>query len=116
MTVAMNDLSAIRPATREFLAADHQNFIDGKWCPAVSGKTLEVLDPATGEAVSRVPDSDAADVNAAVAAARRAFERRVSLPGYSMSLPVTAIQPGQPSPAIRVSTSSPLLAQQRLAA
>jgi phenylacetaldehyde dehydrogenase len=75
MTVAMNDLSTIRPATRAFLGADHQNFIDGQWCPAISGKTLEVLDPSTGKAISQVPDSEMADVNLAVAAARRAFEQ-----------------------------------------
>ena len=76
MTVAMNDLSTTRPATRAFLAAKHQNFIDGQWRPAISGKTLPVLDPATGEVVSHVPDSDISDVNLAVAAARRAFEQR----------------------------------------
>lgn len=76
MTVAVNELSAIRPATREFLATEHRNFIDGQWCAAASGRTLAVVDPATGQTISRVADSDAADVNLAVEAARRAFERR----------------------------------------
>ena len=75
MTVAMNDLSVTRPATREFLGTEHRNFIDGQWCAAVSGRTLAVIDPATGQTVSRVADSDAADVNLAVQAARRAFEQ-----------------------------------------
>ena len=74
MTVAMNDLSTIRPATRAYLGAEHQNFIDGQWCAAISGKTLEVVDPATGKPISRVPDSEMDDVNLAVAAARKAFE------------------------------------------
>ncbi len=76
MTVAMNDLSTIRPATREFLRADHQNFIDGQWQPAISGKTLQVVDPATGRVISHVPDSDSSDVNLAVDAARSALEQR----------------------------------------
>lgn len=75
MTVAINDLSLIRPQTRDFLATEHQNFIDGQWCPASSGNTLPVIDPASGASVSRVADSDAADVHLAVAAARRAFEQ-----------------------------------------
>jgi len=74
MTVAMNDLSAARPATRAFLAAGHRNYIDGGWQAAGNGNTLAVIDPATGQTVARVPDSDASDVNAAVEAARRAFD------------------------------------------
>ena len=75
MTAAINDLSVIRPATREFLGREHRNFIDGQWCNAASGKTLAVFDPATGQPISRVADSDATDVNLAVDAARRAFEQ-----------------------------------------
>ncbi|MEE4145325.1 MAG: aldehyde dehydrogenase family protein [Halieaceae bacterium] len=76
MTVAINDLSTIRPATREFLGTQHGNFIDGTWCAAQSGSLLEVVDPATAKTVSRVAESDAADVNLAVSAARRAFGQR----------------------------------------
>tara|TARA_R110001592_G_scaffold363372_1_gene685979 strand:+ start:83921 stop:85417 length:1497 start_codon:yes stop_codon:yes gene_type:complete len=72
----MNDLSTVRPATREFLGADHQNFIDGQWRPAISGKTLQVMDPATGRVISHVPDSDGSDVNLAVDAARSALGQR----------------------------------------
>ena len=74
MTVAMNDLSGIRTATREFLDSQQRNFIDGQWQDAAGGRTLAVVDPATGQAVSHVPDSDGTDVDQAVAAARRAFE------------------------------------------
>lgn len=76
MTVAMNDLGLIRPATREFLGRAHKNFIGGNWCAAISGRTLAVVDPATGETLSHVPDSDAADIDEAVRAARRAFEEK----------------------------------------
>jgi alpha-ketoglutaric semialdehyde dehydrogenase len=51
------------------------NFIDGKWVPARSGKTFENRNPANQDDLIGVfPDSDESDVNAAVAAARRAFE------------------------------------------
>ncbi|MBU6329624.1 MAG: gamma-aminobutyraldehyde dehydrogenase [Acidobacteria bacterium] len=51
----------------------HANFIGGEWRPAASGATDEVLAPATGEVITSVPSSDAADVDAAVSAARTAF-------------------------------------------
>ncbi|MDN3544338.1 MAG: aldehyde dehydrogenase family protein [Roseateles asaccharophilus] len=49
------------------------NLIDGRPLPAESGQTLPVLDPADGQVFTRLPRSDARDVDAAVAAARRAF-------------------------------------------
>jgi betaine-aldehyde dehydrogenase len=52
-----------------------RNFIDGEWSPAASGKTLEVLNPATREVIARSPDSGAEDVDRAVRAARRAFDQ-----------------------------------------
>jgi betaine-aldehyde dehydrogenase len=48
------------------------NFIDGAW-EAATG-VLPVDDPSTGEVIGHVPDSDAAIVDRAVAAARRAFD------------------------------------------
>jgi phenylacetaldehyde dehydrogenase len=74
MTVAMNDLSRIHPATRAFLEATHQNLIGGEWTGAASGKRLGVVDPATGAEVATVAESESADVDRAVAAARAAFE------------------------------------------
>ncbi len=52
-------------------------FIDGRAVPAVSGATFENVNPATGEAFGTVASCDAADVDLAVAAARRAFESGV---------------------------------------
>ena len=48
--------------------------IDGKPCPSASGATFSVFDPATGEQIAVAASGDAATVDAAVAAARRAFE------------------------------------------
>ena len=47
--------------------------IDGKRLEAVSGKTFESRNPATGELLANVAEGDAEDINLAVAAARRAF-------------------------------------------
>ncbi len=50
------------------------HFIAGKSVPAASGRTAEVLDPATNRAVARVASGGKEDVDAAVEAARNAFE------------------------------------------
>lgn len=50
-----------------------QNYIDGKFIPAESGKFLDNYNPATGEIYSLIPDSDAGDVELAVKAAKAAF-------------------------------------------
>ena len=49
--------------------------IDGKWIPAQSGKTLETLNPSTEEVLTGIAEGDRADVDSAVAAARRAIPR-----------------------------------------
>ncbi|WP_432262402.1 NAD-dependent succinate-semialdehyde dehydrogenase [Cupriavidus sp. TMH.W2] len=50
-----------------------QAYIDGVWCDADSGATLDVTDPATGERVSTVPAMGAAETRRAIAAAEKAF-------------------------------------------
>lgn len=49
-------------------------FIDGKWVPAASGEVMDARNPANGELLATVPKGAAADIDAAVAAARRAFD------------------------------------------
>jgi aldehyde dehydrogenase (NAD+) len=49
-------------------------FIGGKWVEPSTDKVIEVHSPATGEYVGRVPLAAPADVDAAVAAARKAFD------------------------------------------
>jgi len=51
------------------------NFIDNERCAALSGQTLPVLDPATGQPFDDMPRSDARDIDRAVQAARRAQQR-----------------------------------------
>lgn len=51
-----------------------QLFIDGKWVDARSGKVFDTHNPATGALLAQVAEGDAADIDLAVAAARKAFE------------------------------------------
>ncbi len=49
------------------------NFIAGQWQPGPAGALLPVTDPATGTAITQVPDSGAAEARAALDAAHAAF-------------------------------------------
>jgi len=61
-------------AMAKTLAPRTQAFIDGKYQPAISGATFDCVNPANGKTLAQVASCDAADVDAAVASARRAFE------------------------------------------
>ncbi|HRE51175.1 MAG TPA: CoA-acylating methylmalonate-semialdehyde dehydrogenase [Flavitalea sp.] len=50
-----------------------QNFIDGQFVPSSSSRTLEVTSPLDGALLSTVPLSSAAELDAAVKAAQKAF-------------------------------------------
>jgi len=52
----------------------YQMYVNGEWIASNTGKTFPVYDPSTEEAIAEVPDSNASDVNRAVAAAKDAFE------------------------------------------
>ncbi len=73
MTIAIRK-PALGSAATAFLAKELKLFIDGKWVGARSGKTFPVEDPATEELIAKVPAGEKADIDLAVAAARRAFE------------------------------------------
>ena len=55
-------------------------FIDGAWTPSASGKTLEVLNPATGEPLGKLAHAGIADLDRALEAAQKGFNvwRKVS--------------------------------------
>ena len=50
-------------------AAPNQLFINGQWCDAKSGETFDVLNPGTGELITKVAAAGAEDVEVAVKAA-----------------------------------------------
>ena len=56
----------------------YQLFIDGQWVDSESGKTFKTPNPATGDTLAEVAEADQADIDKAVAAARRAFEGKWS--------------------------------------
>src|SRR6201992_1433164 len=51
-----------------------QVFIDGRWRPAASGKTIPVVNPATEETVGTVAHAGKADLDEALAAAEKGFK------------------------------------------
>jgi betaine-aldehyde dehydrogenase/aminobutyraldehyde dehydrogenase len=51
----------------------YKNLVGGEWVESVEGGTMEVLNPATGETIAEVPRGTQADVDRAVAAAKKAL-------------------------------------------
>ena len=47
-----------------------QLLIDGQWCDAADGRTLEVVNPASGGEIGRVAHAGRADLDRALAAAQ----------------------------------------------
>jgi len=67
---------AFQDATLKFLnSSPKQLFINNEWVKPHSGKTFETLNPATGQPLAEVALANAADVDAAVQAARQAFPK-----------------------------------------
>ena len=52
-------------------------FIGGRYVKALSGKTFDSINPATGAVLASIAEGDQADIDLAVAAAKSAFERGV---------------------------------------
>jgi 1-pyrroline dehydrogenase len=52
---------------------EYKAFVGGEWVDSVSGETMDVINPATGEVVAAVPRCSAEDVDRAVAAAAEAL-------------------------------------------
>ncbi|MCE9639182.1 MAG: aldehyde dehydrogenase family protein [Betaproteobacteria bacterium] len=55
-------------------------YINGRWIPSLSTRTLPVINAATEETMGQVPDGTAEDAAAAVAAARAAFDTWAATP------------------------------------
>src|SRR6202046_3513299 len=62
-----------------------QLYIDGKWRPAASGKTIPVLNPATEEVVGTVAHAGKADLDEALAAAEKGFKAWRAVSAYERS-------------------------------
>jgi phenylacetaldehyde dehydrogenase len=67
-------ITTLDKRVHDFISTRRQLFIDGELVDAQSGNTFETLNPATGETLATVAEGDAADIDLAVRAARRAFD------------------------------------------
>ncbi len=65
---------AMVPNQTEIALPELKLLIDNRWQPSQSGRTFATANPSTGEEICQVAEADAADVDAAVRAARAAFE------------------------------------------
>lgn len=63
------------PAMADHALQDRQLWIDGRPAPARSGRFEPVKNPATGETLARVARGGPEEINAAVAAAKRSYEK-----------------------------------------
>lgn len=50
-----------------------KSYIDGRWVSSSSAKTFNVYNPATEDLIGSCPESNTDDINAAIAAAAKAF-------------------------------------------
>ena len=68
-------MSTVLTSPQDVHAAVKQTkiLIDNKFVDSISGKTFETTNPATGDVLAKVAEADAADVDLAVKAARKAF-------------------------------------------
>ena len=48
-------------------------FIDGAWCVAEDGRSMDVANPATGQVIAQVPDMSGRETRAAIDAAHAAW-------------------------------------------
>ncbi len=55
-------------------------FINGRWVAPAGRRTIHVINASTEQVMGSVPEGDAADADAAVRAARAAFEGWAALP------------------------------------
>jgi betaine-aldehyde dehydrogenase len=67
--------AASTPSAPTAAIREVRNFVDGEYADAASGRTVDLVNPSTGEVFARAPVSDATDVDRALQAAARGFER-----------------------------------------
>jgi phenylacetaldehyde dehydrogenase len=74
MTIHIHPAPVLSGPAARYVEAPRNLLIGGQWVAARSGKTLDVIDPSNGRVIGKVAAAEAADADAAVAAARAAFE------------------------------------------
>jgi aldehyde dehydrogenase (NAD+) len=72
----MADMKKLLPEVKKFLSSKPvRMFIGGEWVTSADGATFETRDPGDGSVLATVAEGRAADVDRAVAAARKAFKK-----------------------------------------
>ena len=74
-TTMSSNLERVPASLRSWLSQPRPMLINGKWVQAKSGKVIDVLDPSNEMPLAAVAEGDAADIDDAVRAARRALEQ-----------------------------------------
>ena len=74
-TATASAVPAPLASVRSFLSEKHGLLIGGRFAPAADGRSFSVENPAQERSIAQVAQGGAADVDRAVAAARRAFEQ-----------------------------------------
>ena len=69
----MNNM--VMPAKSMVALPELKLLIDNRWVDSNSGRTFATINPSSGEEICQVAEADHADVDRAVSAARRAFDR-----------------------------------------
>lgn len=69
----MEDNTVKDGTAKDGTAKDYQLWIDNTWTPAETSQRISVVDPATEAVVGSVPVASPADIERAIAAAKRAF-------------------------------------------
>ncbi len=78
VTLAVDKIRPQTAGAQKFLALPERKMLIGAdWVAALSGNTIESINPATGELLATIPAGDARDIDRAVAAARVAFNSGV---------------------------------------
>lgn len=81
MTAWATGVAAGKVVTKEWNMSDFLKFyVDGAWIAPAGAGRIAVVNPATEEAIAEISSGTAADVDRAVAAARRAFESYANSP------------------------------------
>jgi phenylacetaldehyde dehydrogenase len=74
MTTTVASQPPYSAAVAKLLQREPALLIDGRWVTTTSGQLIDVFDPSTGRKISEIADASITDCDAAVQAARRAFD------------------------------------------
>ena len=75
MSTATSAPAPVRHSAASVKVRQTKMLIDGKWLDSTSGRTFETINPTNGKPIANVAEGEKPDIDKAVKAARRAFEK-----------------------------------------